>query len=191
MSINGVMVDMNDEKLVRLVWNRNEEAFGVLVLRHQDGLYRYALVLLRNPADAEDCSQETLYRAYKAMIEKQTPNDPSKFQAYIRSIAYNVAMDKHRDRKKAKELYDRMNLQRDWESEHNYDNGLLIKISEAADKLPKKERIVIKLYYFEGYIEKEIAEILGCGQSAVNKRKKDGEKHLRKIIERTWGGDLR
>ena len=184
-----MMEKMNDEQLVRLVWNRNVDAFGVLAIRYQNKLYPVALALLRNPEDAEECSQEALLRAYQAMTERQNPKDPAKFWGYIRSIAYNIAMDRHRERKRAAELGERLNLGRGDDSNYNYDDGLYMEVSEMVDRLPKKERRVIMLYYFEGHSVDKIAEIEGFGQSWVSKRKRRGEELLRKMIKRTWGGD--
>ncbi|MFC1716393.1 RNA polymerase sigma factor [Candidatus Poribacteria bacterium] len=184
-----VMEKMNDEQLVKLVWNRNADAFGVLALRYQKGLYQFALTRTQNPDDAQDCSQEALLRAYQAMTEKQNPREPAKFWGYIRSIAYNVAMDRHRERKRAAELGERMNLGRGDDSDYGYDDGLYMEMSEMVDRLPRKERRVIMLYYFEGHSVDKIAEIEGFGQPWVSKKKRRGEELLRKMIKRTRGGD--
>jgi len=41
-------------------------------------------------------------------------------------------------------------------------------LAELIDSLPEKERLVITLYYYEGLLLKEIAEILQVTESRVS-----------------------
>ena len=57
--------------------------------------------------------------------------------------------------------------------EYSPEEELLLKerkeiLAEAIDSLPEKERLVITLYYFEGLLLKEIAEILQVTESRVS-----------------------
>lgn len=192
---NDVMLTMDDEQLVRLVWNSSMEAFEVLALRYQDKLFQVTRGLLRNrEEDAEDCAQDTLIKIYLAMTERRKPDNPAKFWPYMISIARNVAMDRHRDHKRtadlhkrATDLYELVSLRHT----QSYNEDLILEISEAVDTLPREEREVIKLYYYEGYGVDGISKIIGYGQPYVSKRKRKGEDMLRKMIQRTRGGDLK
>ena len=50
--------------------------------------------------------------------------------------------------------------------------------------LPTRYKIVMTLYYVEGYRSKEIAEIVGISEEAVRKRLQNGRELLKKEIER-------
>jgi RNA polymerase sigma factor for flagellar operon FliA len=41
-------------------------------------------------------------------------------------------------------------------------------VAQAIDKLEEKERLVVSLYYYDGFTRKEIAEILGVSESRVS-----------------------
>lgn len=53
----------------------------------------------------------------------------------------------------------------------------------ALDLLPPKYRVVIYLYYYEGYAAKEIAEILGRPAATVNTQLSRGRARLRTVLE--------
>jgi DNA-directed RNA polymerase specialized sigma24 family protein len=50
-----------------LARQRTDRNFERLYQKHAGDVYRYALVVLRNEADAEDVTQTTFMNAYRAM----------------------------------------------------------------------------------------------------------------------------
>ena len=55
---------------------------------------------------------------------------------------------------------------------------------ELIMSLPAKYKIVMTLYYVEGYKSKEIAEIIGISEEAVRKRLQKGRELLKKEFEK-------
>jgi RNA polymerase sigma-70 factor (ECF subfamily) len=53
---------------------------------------------------------------------------------------------------------------------------------EAIGKLPPKYRVVIHLYYYEGYSQKQIAEILKISRAAVQARMDRARTQLEKEL---------
>lgn len=80
---------MDDEALLERARRGDRDAFGELVVRHQDGLYTMALRLLGRPEDAADVVQETFLRAYD--------NLPTLRGASVRGWLYRVATNCSRD----------------------------------------------------------------------------------------------
>jgi RNA polymerase sigma-70 factor (ECF subfamily) len=80
---------MDDEALLERARRGSRDAFGELVVRHQDGLYTMALRLLGRPEDAADVVQETFLRAYD--------NLPKLRGASVRGWLYRVASNCSRD----------------------------------------------------------------------------------------------
>src|ERR671916_3385095 len=72
---------------------RTDRAFERLYRRHVGDVYRYALAVLRNPADAEDVTQTTFLNAYRAYQNGQTPESP---QNWFIAIAHNVCRQRFR-----------------------------------------------------------------------------------------------
>src|ERR671937_14815 len=64
-----------------------DRAFERLYERYVKDVYRYALAVLRNPADAEDVTQTTFMNAYRAM---QRGEEPIKPQHWLITIAHNA-----------------------------------------------------------------------------------------------------
>lgn len=56
-------------------------------------------------------------------------------------------------------------------------------VYDAVMRLPEKYRVVIHLYYYEGYHVREIASILGRSEGAVKAQLSRGREKLRKELE--------
>lgn len=68
----------------------SQEAFRTLVLRHQDRVYRLVLRMVRDPGVAEDLTQETFLKAYRALGSY----DPRwKLASWLLKIAHNATID--------------------------------------------------------------------------------------------------
>src|ERR687888_1907269 len=73
---------------------RSDHAFERLYRRHVGDVYRYALAVLHNPADAEDVAQTTFLNAYRAFERGERPEKP---QNWLITIAHNVCRQRFRD----------------------------------------------------------------------------------------------
>jgi len=82
-------VSVDDEALLERARRGDRDAFGELVVRHQDGLYTMALRVLGRPEDAADVVQETFLRAYV--------NLPRMRALSVRGWLYRVAINASRD----------------------------------------------------------------------------------------------
>jgi len=54
-----------------------------------------------------------------------------------------------------------------------------IELEKGYERLTKREKKVISLYYLEGYRDEEIAKIYGVCQQTVNESRKNGIKKLK------------
>src|ERR687884_2278914 len=72
---------------------RSDRAFEKLYQRHVGDVYRYALVVMRNQADAEDVTQTTFMNAYRAFARGERPQTP---QNWLIAIAHNVCRQRFR-----------------------------------------------------------------------------------------------
>ncbi len=70
----------------------NAADFGDLYRRHAADVYRFALYLTGNPADADDITSETFARAWSSPAEIRVGS----VKAYLLMIARNVNVDRHR-----------------------------------------------------------------------------------------------
>ncbi|MEP6763497.1 MAG: RNA polymerase sigma factor [Gemmatimonadaceae bacterium] len=77
---------LTDAALVRRVLNGNSTAFTVLVDRHAPACLRLATRMLQNRHDAEDVTQQTLLRAYKALGKY---DEREQYRAWLFAILLN------------------------------------------------------------------------------------------------------
>src|SRR3989440_11995344 len=76
-----------------LARQRPDRSLERLYKKHAGDVYRYALVVLRNEADAEDVTQTTFMNAYRALERGERPRTP---QNWLIAIAHNVCRQRFR-----------------------------------------------------------------------------------------------
>src|SRR5271163_2773734 len=82
----------------------NGEAFAEMILPYAPGLYRRALRLTGNPADAEDARQEALLKAFSRLSQFAGQQDEGKddLHAWVSRITTNASIDLIRQRREGK-----------------------------------------------------------------------------------------
>ena len=63
------------------------------------------------------------------------------------------------------------------------------RLFEAVMSLPARYRMVIHLYYYEGYSVSEIAGILRCRDGTVKSQLSRGRALLKKMLKEDWSDD--
>ena len=143
--------------------SRSDRGFERLYRRHVGDVYRYALAVMRNPADAEDVTQTTFLNAYRAYVEKG--DRPEKPQNWLIAIAHNVCRQRFRQsaRRPSEVTFedDIADTIVDDEAPSGED------IRRALSHLAFNQRAALVMRELEGRSYAEIAEILDISTSAV------------------------
>lgn len=142
---------------------RTDRSFERIYRRHVGDVYRYALAVLRNPADAEDVAQTTFLNAYRAFQRGDRPHNP---QNWLIAIAHNVCRQRFRQsaRRPEEVAYDDGVADVVPEDEHRPSAE---DIQRALGHLAFNQRAALVMRELEGRSYAEIAEILGLTVSAV------------------------
>jgi RNA polymerase sigma-70 factor, ECF subfamily len=183
-----------DEELVRLILRGQVALYEVLMRRYHRRIYRIALTILRNDAEAEDVMQEAYVRAYQHLGEFA---GEAKFSTWLTKIAVHEALA--RVRKQARRGGPRSALdespdimekvksaERDPEAQ-TYDRELKMVLERAIDALPDNYRSVFVLRIVEGLHIEDTAEALGISVETVKTRLHRARAMLRKELERRAG----
>src|ERR1700683_3819906 len=81
----------NDQAAIRAVLSGDKEAYGALVVRHSQSLFRVAFRITGNEADADDVVQEAFLRGYRKL---ESFESRSNFGTWIYRIAVRCALNK-------------------------------------------------------------------------------------------------
>ena len=141
--------------------------------RQHKRVYRIAMMMLQNSADAEDAVQNVFLK----FVEKgQKFNDEEHENAWFITVTRNYCKDQLKN-------FWRRNVDMgdipEQYSEEESDNGLL----ECIMKLPDKYKEVIYLFYYEEYSIKEISGILQRKESTIQTQLSAARAKLKKIIQ--------
>ena len=145
-----------------LARQRPDRSLERLYKKHAGDVYRYALVVLRNQADAEDVTQTTFLNAYRAIERGERPRNP---QNWLIAIAHNVCRQRFRQsqRRPAEvELNEELA-----EAVVEEDAISAEDIRRALGHLAFNQRAALVMRELEGRSYQEIAEILALSVSAV------------------------
>ena len=136
----------------------SQEEMAALYRRHVSMVYQICLMLLKNVPDAEDATQNV----FRKVMEQDKPfRDPEHEKAWLIVTARNECRDqlKHWWRRNRESETALLHIS----SRQPEDNGL----KELIWELPEQDRLVLYLYYYQGYAAQEIAELLGKNPSTV------------------------
>ena len=145
-----------------------ETLFDQVYEAYGPSLYRFCLLHMKNPSDAEDVMQEVfckrLYRAPKFRSPEHERN-------WLFQVARNQCRDELRRMRRTE-----LPLEA---AEHVSIPPAQLSLLEQVSNLPEDQRTALHLYYYEGYQVEEIARLLNISVSSVKMRLKRGRDALR------------
>jgi RNA polymerase sigma-70 factor (ECF subfamily) len=162
------------------------EDLGVLFREHYKGIFRIAYRITGSPDDAEDVLQTIFLRLTKNDPRARLTSHP---QGYLYRAAVNASLDLLRQRKRTNAIsLDAIDLEQSPKhlgaspEDHIVDNELRDLLRQAVTKLEGRASTAFALRYFEGYDNKQIADILGTSQLVVGVTLHRARTRLRKEI---------
>lgn len=137
-------------------------------------LFRLIFSYTLNVSDSKDILQETFIKYYQKM--DSLPDDVLEIKKWLIKVAVNKSKD-------YRKCWKRNIVDLD-------DNRIILTNSETnlemldlLNKIDKKYRIPIYLYYYKGYKVSEISTILKVSESAIKMRLSRAKKILKKELE--------
>ena len=139
------------------------------ILPLKNELYRLALRITLNPAEAEDVVQETMIKVWN---RRDSWDELDSIEAFCLTICRNIAVDKMR---KAENQNPSLEESSDT-VDHSYSSNpeeqamqrdRIALVRQLIDNLPEKQRSCMQLREFEGKSYKEIAKILSVTEEQV------------------------
>ncbi len=182
---------MTDEQLVKAYAAGSNDAFDVLLKRHQDRIFNYILRVIKNEDIANDIFQETFVKAIQT-IRQGRYTENGKFPAWISRIAHNLIIDYYRQEKSENlqsadlsdvDILNRKELCEDTIEDMIISEQIRDDVKYLIQELPPLQREVLVMRYYQGLSFKEIAEITNVSINTALGRMRYAILNLRRIAE--------
>lgn len=153
-------------------------SYEQIVRENIDTIYRIAISYTKAPADADDIVQQTFM---KLLTKKVLFTDKEHIKRWLIRVCVNECNSFFSSfwRKKVESI-DAMDTEPEFTMQENRE------LYEAIKALPSKCRVVIYLFYYEGYSSREIADILHIKEATVRTRLARARKMLRTELKEAW-----
>ncbi len=178
----------NDATLLELARAGDRTAFGKLVRKHHARVHRLALHLTGSRGEADDVTQETFVRAWRA-IERF--DGRAELFTWLYRICVNVALNLRRSRKREttdindprlpEPVSDGIDPQASAAQSQAY-RALVT----AMDSLSESLRATLVLACVEQVPYADIAQSLGCSEGTVAWRVHEARRKLRETLGDDW-----
>lgn len=139
-------------------------------------VYRLAMVMMGNISDAEDVTQTVFLKAWE---KKPDFRDEDHEIAWILTTTRNQCKDIHKSFYRRK----RADLENAPEPQVTLETQMDSEIWEALQSLAEKYRMVLYLYYYEGYSVRELSVILRRRESTLQTQLATGRKQMKSLLE--------
>ncbi len=187
-----------EQGLVEMNRFDQSDSFKELVKLHQDQVLNTCFRFVNNREDAEDLAQDVFVEVYNSI---DSFRGDAKLSSWIYRIAVNKSLDFVRKKKRKKRFAFVLSLTGFGDEEKelqlpvtsNPHTDLEQKernqiLNKAIDSLPENQKVAITLSKYEGFSNKEIAEIMKTSVSSVDslihRAKNKLQKKLHKFYEK-------
>lgn len=188
----------DDVALMRLIADGDEEAFRLLVERHQHLVCGTITKMLGDPIEAEDLAQQVFLRVYKAAKSYQPS---AQFKTWLFTIVRNLVLNEYRRRTRAwlqplpsqdddesssygAELPDKAAKSPD---QQTLEKEMMRAIDRAILALPEQQRLAVILRRYDEFSYEEIAAVLKTTVPSTKSLLFRARESLREALQRYLG----
>jgi RNA polymerase sigma factor (sigma-70 family) len=172
-----------EQELIRLLQERDEQAFNYLYANYSGALYSIILQIVQQAELSNDVLQEVFVNIFRR-IETYDASKGRLF-TWMLNIARNAAIDTLRSKSF-------QNSRKNQELSENVDNRAVTQVTQPnidnigvrkiLENLKAEHRVLIELAYFKGYTHEEIAEIEKIPLGTVKTRIRSALIQLREYL---------
>jgi RNA polymerase sigma-70 factor (ECF subfamily) len=169
--------EIPSEDLMTRIAEGDEDAFEILVNRHQTSVLNLAYRFVGDRTQPKDLAQEVFLRVWQAA---KTYKPDAKFTTWLYRITANLCFNELKSARRRRWFqFRRSNEDNERSIEETFSDGsptaedLLLEkersrqISDALQSLPDNQRMALVLKRYDDLSYAEIAQIIGCSVSAV------------------------
>lgn len=185
------MTDAQSSWLISECIAGNQEAIEIFVRQYETSVFRLALSIVGDMAEANEITQETFIAALRSLRSYQ---ERQSLKAWLYTIALNRSRSHLRKQKVIERLRNslaahfRIEAQKQATPEESILQGEQgSEIWGALDQLDERHRLVVTLRYFHELPIREIAQILSISEGTVHSRLHSAREKLRTALNHLHG----
>ncbi|MDZ7846393.1 MAG: sigma-70 family RNA polymerase sigma factor [Owenweeksia sp.] len=183
---------MSDSELIKSYLSGNETSLEYLITRHQQRIFSYILVRIKDETLANDVFQDTFVKVINT-LKRGKYNEEGKFLQWTMRIAHNLVIDHFRKSKRMPTMaptdeFNIFNIIKD--GSLNAESSMIKEQVESdlhklIEELPEEQKEVLKLRHFSGLSFKDIAEQTEVSINTALGRMRYALINLRKLMEKS------
>lgn len=185
------MLDAHPARLISECIAGNQDAIAAFVHQHETGIFRLALSIVGDQAEASEITQETLIAALRALPKYRE-------QQSIKAWLYKIALNQSRTHLRKRSVISRLKgtltsilkvqvLKQVSPEEEVIEDEKEAAIWHALNRLDERYRTVIVLRYFHELPVAEIAEVLSIKEGTIHSRLHSAREQLRSELKHLHG----
>src|SRR5215211_480687 len=172
-----------DQEIIARVLAGSKDAFGILIQRYSDPLYRHALGMTGSPDVAEDILQASFIKAFQHLHEVR-----GRFDAWVFRIVANSCKDWLKNIRRTHLSYDEDDQpSTNSTPEEEMDlSELRLDLDRALQRLPASLREAFVMKHVEGRSYEEMAVLLETTVGALKMRVHRAREALQALLEEKY-----
>ena len=160
-----LLSNISDQELVKKYIKGDNKSFEMLLNRHKNRVFAFIMSKIKNKDLSEDIFQDTYVKVVNS-LQKGKYNEEGKFLPWVMRIAHNLVIDHFRRQKKMQmvrsnndfNIFDVIKDNKINADEKLIKDQIFNDLNSLVDKLPKDQKDVLKMRYYEELSFKKIAE---------------------------------
>ena len=182
---------LNDRQLVDSYMNGNVDSFNLLLERHQNKVFSYILMLVKDRQLADDIFQDTFLKIIRT-IKAGAYKEEGKFIQFAMRIAHNLIIDHFRKSNrlpmadsvnKDYDIMDSVRLSDPSVEDSMVNEQVYADLRKMIDNLPDEQKEVVNMRMYADMSFKEIAEATNVSINTALGRMRYALINLRKMAE--------
>lgn len=187
-------VQSPDQELVQRYIHGNEQALAELVSRHQQKIFTYIRMLVKDTVLAEDIFQDVFMKVIHT-LKSGNYNEEGKFLPWVMRIAHNLSIDHFRKAKRMQmvqnggsgdddfDIFRTLRSMDDNVEEKLVKSQILRDVKKLIRELPEEQQQVLLLRHYADMSFQEIADYTDVSINTALGRMRYALINLRKIVK--------
>jgi len=183
---------LNDNELVQRFIEGDQNSLEILINRHQNRIFSYILLIVKNQELAEDVFQETFIKVIRS-LKRGKYVENGKFISWVLRIAHNLIIDHFRKVKlqgtvsndsTEVDIFNSQKFSEETIEDQMVIDQILNDVKGLIKELPEDQQQVIYMRHYMGLSFKEIAEQTGVSINTALGRMRYALINMRKLIQK-------